>query len=261
MLTIALGALLGLLMGICGAGGALLAGPLLILGIGLSPHEAVPIALIAICMGASASVFGSLRRDEVRYRAALLIALCSLPFSLVGLATGRHLPHALLQALLLLVLGGTLLQQVCLSEQSERAAAKPVCRVDARTGHLIWSRATTLTMSSLGSVMGFTSGLLGVGGGFIAVPWLRRYTALPAASIFATALFVIALISFGGIVGAWYSGEHLPAQLTALFASGVLAGVVSGRLLSPHLSDRHVRTLLAAALALAIAGLLRSMGR
>ena len=255
LITTLLGILLGVLLGTCGAGGGLLAVPMLILGAGLSPHEAVPISLIAICMGASAGALDGFRRHEVRYRAALLVAACSLPFSLAGLATGRHLPHTLLQALLLLILGGTLWQQVWLSEQAERREARPVCHVDRHSGRFIWNRSTTVTMSTLGSVMGFTSGLLGVGGGFIAVPWLRRYTALPPTSVFATSLFVIALTSFGGVMGAWASGQHPPAALTTSFSLGVLAGVVCGRLLSPHLREHHSRGLFALTLALAIVGL------
>lgn len=254
------GALLGLIMGVCGAGGGLLAVPILMLGAGLSPHAAVPISLVAICIGASAGALDGFRRGQVRYRAATLVAACSLPFSLAGLEAGRHLPHLLLQTLLMAVLLGTLLQQVLLSEHKELRASRPRCALDQHSGRFIWNRAATVTLSSLGSVMGFTSGLLGIGGGFIAVPWLRRYTPLPSQSIFATSLFIIALISFVGILGAWASGERPPATLTLYFSLGVFTGVLAGRMCSRMLAEPHVRAVFALSLGLAIAGMLLRPG-
>ncbi|MNI98503.1 Sulfite exporter TauE/SafE [compost metagenome] len=49
-------------------------------------------------------------------------------------------------------------------------------------------------------------GLLGVGGGFVIIPALTRYTNLVMKSIVATSLAVIDLVSIGGVAAAAISG-------------------------------------------------------
>ena len=60
-------------------------------------------------------------------------------------------------------------------------------------GRLRWTAPCAWAQAGTGAVSGVLSGLLGVGGGFVIVPSLSRFTNLQMRSIVATSLAVIAL--------------------------------------------------------------------
>ena len=67
MLIMILGALVGLLLGLTGAGGGILAIPALTLGVGWTLVEATPVALLAVGVAASVGAIDGLRKGLVRY--------------------------------------------------------------------------------------------------------------------------------------------------------------------------------------------------
>ena len=88
----AIGIVIGLVLGLTGAGGSILAVPLLMAGMGWSLVSAAPVALIAVFASASVGAWSAWRRDIVRYRAALLMATLGLLLAPAGLAAARWLP-------------------------------------------------------------------------------------------------------------------------------------------------------------------------
>ena len=95
-----------------------------------------------------------------------------------------------------------------------------------------------------GSVAGFLSGLLGVGGGFVIVPALKRYTDLPVQSIVATSLGVLAIISAGGTLFSAVSG-NLNLALAAPFSLGALVGLLMGRAFGKKISGPRLQQIFA----------------
>jgi uncharacterized membrane protein YfcA len=95
-----------------------------------------------------------------------------------------------------------------------------------------------------GGVAGFLSGLLGVGGGFVIVPALKRYTDLPVQSIVATSLGVLAVISAGGAVFSAASG-NLDLLLAAPFSLGALAGLLIGTAFGKKISGPRLQQIFA----------------
>jgi uncharacterized membrane protein YfcA len=98
-----------------------------------------------------------------------------------------------------------------------------------------------LPFVSIGAFTGFMTGLLGVGGGFVIVPMLRRFTNMSMHGIVATSLMVIALVGSGGVVAAVVHGIVLPLQTTALFALATAIGMLLGRQLAAHTVERHIQ--------------------
>jgi len=83
---------------------------------------------------------------------------------------------------------------------------------------------------SIGSVVGFVSGLTGVGGGvFLAPILIVLHWASPKQSAALSAPFILAN-SVTGLAGALYSGQ-MPSGQTWLYAIGTLAGAMVGTLL------------------------------
>jgi len=85
------------------------------------------------------------------------------------------------------------------------------------------------------------TGLLGVGGGFIIVPMLRKFTDIPMHGIVATSLMVIALVGSGGVLSAVAHGSSLPYGVAVPFTVATATGMVGGRFASHRMSARHVQ--------------------
>ena len=86
MLTVAgLGLIVGIVLALTGAGGGILAVPLLIFGVGLGVAQAAPTGLLAVGMAAALGAGVGLKAGTVRYKAALLIAAVGMLFSPLGI--------------------------------------------------------------------------------------------------------------------------------------------------------------------------------
>ncbi len=84
------------------------------------------------------------------------------------------------------------------------------------------------------------TGLLGVGGGFVMVPALRRATNLPMESIVATSLAVIALVSCAAVTSSAASG-HLDSPVALPFSIGAVCGMLGRRLVARRAGGRRSR--------------------
>ncbi|WP_455733370.1 TSUP family transporter, partial [Burkholderia stabilis] len=160
-------------------------------------------------------------------------------------------------ALTMLVVAGRLLRQA-LRNAPVDADASPLCvgRVNPDTGRLVWSWPVGLTLASTGAVTGLMTGLLGVGGGFVIVPMLRKFTNVSMHGVVATSLMVIALVGTGGVFATLVSGTRAPLDVTLWFAVATAFGMAAGRGASRYLAARHVQAGFAAVLVCVALGLL-----
>ena len=91
ILELGLGLLIGLIMALTGAGGGILAVPLLVFGAQLSVAEAGPVGLVAVGIAAALGAALGLKTGIVRYRAALLMAGTGVLLSPLGILLARRL--------------------------------------------------------------------------------------------------------------------------------------------------------------------------
>lgn len=240
-----LGILVGILMGLTGAGGGILSVPLLVFFLGLPIAEAAPIALCAVALASSIGAILGLRAGILRYKAAGFMAIFGLALSPVGLWLAPRIPNAPLQilfSLTLLYVAIHLLSQARnqIKGIPEENRKPPPCLVNPVIGKLQWTLPCARALMLAGSLAGFLSGLLGVGGGFVIVPALKRYTDLPVKSIVATSLGVLAIITSGGAIFSAVSGS-LNVLVAAPFAFAALGGLLIGLLLGKKLSGPHTQ--------------------
>lgn len=235
-----LGSVVGLILALTGAGGAIVAVPLLIFGLHLSVSQAAPVALLAVGLSAGLGSVLGLREGKVRYKAAALMALCGVALSPLGVWAAHRVPNTPLTVLFAMVLAHVAIRMFLQARATAPAApsprhAAPPCHLDTVRGKLIWTLPCARTLASWGAAAGLLSGLLGVGGGFVIVPALRRATDLPMQTIAATSLAVIALVSVGGVLASAIGG-HVDWHIALPFAAGALAGMLTGRGFSRHLA-------------------------
>lgn len=245
LISIALGGVVGFLLSLTGAGGAILSVPLLGFGLHLTVPQAGPIGLLAVCLASAIGGLLGLRAGILRYRAASFIALFGLILSPLGIWLAQRIPNQPLSigfASILMIVATRLLIAAYREMQGTRKKTlrPPPCQLNQSIGKLIWTVPCARSLAFAGALAGFFSGLLGVGGGFIIVPSLKRFTDLPVQSIVATSLGVLTIVSFGNVAIASLTGNMLwPIALP--FASGALAGMLCGQRISKRISGPRLQ--------------------
>lgn len=240
-----LGIFVGILMGLTGAGGGILSVPLLVFFLHLKVAEAAPIALTAIAISAGVGAFLGFKSNLLRYKAAGFMAIIGLALSPAGLWLAQRIPN---QPLLILFSCTLFFVSVRLYLEARReilgikppAQKPPPCLINPEHGKLTWNVPCARALLFSGGLAGFLSGLLGVGGGFIIVPALKRYTDLPVQSIVATSLGVLAIISSGSALVSAATG-NLTLDIATPFSLGALGGLLMGRGLGKKLSGPRVQ--------------------
>jgi uncharacterized membrane protein YfcA len=243
LLSAGLGMLVGLIMGLTGAGGGILAVPLLAFGLHLTVPEAGPIGLMAVGLAAATAAVVGLRANRVRYRAAALIAGTGILAAPAGVWLSRQLDTHILSivfAVVLLFVSYKSFKDGRRTAQPLPSRRAPPCIRAEASGRFVWTTQCAVRLSLAGGLAGLLSGLLGVGGGFVMVPALQRYTDLTMQSVIATSLAVIALISLTGVVTSMSSG-HFNFAVGIPFTGGTLAGMVIGGAIAPRLASKHLK--------------------
>ena len=241
MLAAVLGAVIGGVLAMTGAGGGILAVPVLIFGLGLSMTQAAPVGLLAVALAASVGALLGLKQGVVRYKAAVFISSIGIVAAPLGLHLAQRIPNKPLALVFSVVLVDTSVRMLRnASREIRNGCAAPrrevlPCVLNPAKGRLRWTLPCARVLALTGITSGLLSGLLGVGGGFVIIPALTRYTNLEMKSIVATSLSVIALVSIGGVTAAAISGV-MYWQVAIPFSGGSVLGLFAGRQLAHKLA-------------------------
>ncbi|MCA0144109.1 sulfite exporter TauE/SafE family protein [Blastococcus sp. LR1] len=241
---VGLGLVIGALVGLLGGGGSILAVPALVLLAGQDLQQAVATSLVMVGITALVALLPRLRAGQVGWRIGLLFGAAGAATAFAGAAANRLLPDAVTLALFvaLMVAAGVRMLQ-------EEPAIGTACSVDG--GRVNWHRCLPRTLAG-GLAIGFLTGLLGVGGGFLIVPVLVLALGLPMSTAVGTSLLVVAINSAAGFLA--HAGDAaLDVPTTVAFtAPAVVAALAAGRLAARVDTDRLRRWF--AWLVLAVAG-------
>lgn len=155
---LAIGAIGGLFSGLFGVGGGFIMVPLMMAWLRFDQRRASATSLLAIIPPAalSASLYGA--RGQIDLLAAAIIAVGAIAGTPLGALLLRRISLAWLKWLFIAGLLASALRLVIVAPE--------------RGGVLEYGLATVLGLIALGVLMGVLAGLLGVGGGIVAVPVL-----------------------------------------------------------------------------------------
>ena len=201
-ISIVLGLIVGFILALSGAGGGIFAIPLLVFGLHLNLTQAAPIALLAVMSAASVGAIQGLNKGIVRYKTALLMAAFGIAFAPLGVWLAKHAPTqylSLMFALILVYIATRMWHRDFNKVYDNANNPPPACALNLATSKLFWTAHCTKRLVVTGSAAGLLSGLLGVGGGFVIVPSLRKVSNFDTQTIIATSLAVIALVSAGSV--------------------------------------------------------------
>jgi uncharacterized membrane protein YfcA len=228
--ALVLGAVIGLLLGLLGGGGSILAVPALVYGAGQPLATAVPTSLVVVGISSAVALLPRLRAGQIRWRIAALVGAAGAAAAFAGAAVNRLLdPRAVLIGFAALMV----------------AVALGMLRGDGETGGdcalpgggVNWRGCLPKSVGT-GLAVGFLTGLFGVGGGFLLVPAFVLLLGLPMATAAGTSLVVIVLNSAAGFAA--HAGDAaIDYGITAAFTLAAITGsLTAGRLATRLPADR-----------------------
>ncbi|WP_285486347.1 sulfite exporter TauE/SafE family protein [Amycolatopsis taiwanensis] len=232
-LAVVFGAVIGLTLGLLGAGGSILAVPALVYGVGQPLQTAIPTSLAVVALSSLGGLVPRGRRTSVQWPVALVFGVAGTPAAFGGTALGRLFPQRWLLlafAALMVVVAVRMLRG-----GENRAGA---CRTQG--GGVNWRTCLPKALAA-GTVVGLLTGLFGVGGGFVIVPALSLLLGLGAQQAVATSLVVVLINSVAGLVAHASAAGELDFTVLLLFAgASLLVSIVAARL-STTLNPATVR--------------------
>lgn len=239
LITAALGAVIGVVLAVTGAGAGVLAVPLMVFVLHLPLQQAAPAALASVGVASAVGAVLGLREGIVRYRAAGLIGAMGMVAAPLGVALAQRVPARPLMAVFAGVLA-LVAWRMARPAAPDAPRPPPVCVMDPADGRLRWNLRCARMLAGTGATSGFMSGLLGVGGGFVIVPSLLRFSDIEMRHIQATTLAVIALVSISGTAAAAWQGS-LPLGVALPFAAAAIVSQLLARPLARRLPARRLQ--------------------
>jgi uncharacterized membrane protein YfcA len=244
-LALGSGGVIGLVLGLIGGGGSILAVPLLVYAVGIqSPHVAIGTAAFAVAVNAAAGLALHARRTKVRWPCALVFSAAGVGGAIAGAALGKAVDGQKLLALfglIMIVVGLAMLRP-------KPSASSPSPWLSRENARRLLPR-----LALLGAGVGLVSGFFGIGGGFLIVPGLMIAAGMDLKE--ATGASLIAVLAFGLGSATSYAWSGLVDWPTAaLLIAGGAAGSVAGTRLNAMLGKRRHALGLLFAIFLMLAG-------
>ncbi len=232
-LALGLGLLIGVTLGALGGGGSILTVPVLVYLLDLSPQSATTASLVIVGVASAVAAVGHARGHRVRWRAGAAFGVVGVPASLLGTRLNAAAdPDVLLVsfAALMLVAATAMLAKTLGPSRSDGTAGDDE-QADGSTSRL----ATAVKVAVAGLVVGFLTGFLGVGGGFVIVPALVLALRYDMPTAVGTSLLVISLNSGVALLARGAQGS-LPWDLIVPFTLAAVAGSFGGERVADRVS-------------------------
>ena len=255
LLALAVGVVVGAVMGALGGGGAIIAIPALIFLLDQSPQDATTASLVIVGLTALVGVAQHHRGGRVRFADGTLFALLGAAGAVLGarVAIGADPDLVLALFALLLVAVATVMWRRAGPGASPRPDRDRGPWLRVRPWHLDARRGFLVLVVASG--VGVLTGFFGVGGGFAIVPALTLVLGLPIRVAVGTSLWVIALTSAVSL-SARLGGGALALEwgLVAAFTAAAMAGSLAGGRVADRVDARLLQRGFAVLLVLVAVG-------
>lgn len=227
----------GIVLGLFGSGGSIIALPALMYLLHVEPKSAIAMSLGVVAVTATVSGLDNWRRGLVDVRVALVFGLFGVAGTFAGARLGLLTPVVVQLGLFALVMYAAAWRMLKPAKVVSAVATGGVVSTAGGTAVLGGCRdffspcMAHIALHGIG--VGILTGLVGVGGGFLIVPALVLLSGIPMKTAVGTSLAIVAAKSYAGFIG-YMSG--VPIDWAVM--GGFTAVTVAGSFLGAHFSMR-----------------------
>lgn len=221
----------GLVLGLLGSGGSILALPTMVFCFGIQPVKATAYSLFIIGTTAVVGTFQNLRNKLVDLKTALLFGI---PAVIAIVITRKQILPALPPTIHFgdkLVFEKNIFIMILFSILMILASIPMIRGVKERAGA---KRPRPGILMFFGALVGFISGMVGAGGGFLIIPALSIFMKVPIKSAIATSIMVVSINSLAGFMAELTRPEinldwKFLITFTVISAVGLFTGMALNR--------------------------------
>jgi uncharacterized membrane protein YfcA len=225
--------LIGITLGLIGGGGSILTVPILVYLFQIDPENATSYSLFIVGITALVGSYRHFKLENLQVKSALFFAIPSV-FSLlfVRKLVLPNIPEMLFSSHQLEVTKNLLIMIVF----AILMIAASISMIRKSKGDHIKSTLNIPRLVFIGFLVGFVTGFLGAGGGFLIIPALLFFANLPMKQAVGTSLLIICINSIIGFTGDLINGISINYQLLLTITAIAIVGMLIGTQLSNHSS-------------------------
>ena len=230
--------IIGLTLGLIGGGGSILAVPILVYLFHINPEQATSYSLFIVGITAMVGSYSHYKLGNLKIKAALVFALPSvlsllfvrdviLPripsivFTVNSFEVSKNLMIMIVFAFLMI--------------------AASISMIRRSTPKEIVIRDGSIRIAAIGLLVGFITGFLGAGGGFLIIPALLFFANLPMKQAIGTSLLIIFINSLIGFAGDVLKGNEIHYELLLTISAIALIGMFIGTYLSKKIDGAKLK--------------------
>lgn len=234
--------IIGLVMGLLGGGGSVLGVPILVYLLLVNPVTATAYSLFIVGTTALFGLLGKIKQGLVNYKIGLIFGLPSL--IMVYITRRFILPmipehimtigeFQLSKSIFIMVLFAFMMIAAAVLMIKGRKEVKSVAKD--------MNIKTMLIIGLDGMIVGFLTGLVGAGGGFLIIPALVILFGLDMKIAVGTSLFIITMKSLVGFIGDMQTDIVIDWKLLLTFTFISIIGIFIGNYLTRFISSNKLK--------------------
>ncbi len=234
-LAILAGATTGIVLGIFGSGGSIIAMPALLYLLHVEAKQAIAMSLGIVAVTATLSAIDHWRRGNVDLKVSAVFGLFGVIGTFGGAKLGVYTPTVVQLTLFALVMYAAAWKMLRPRPVPKLATAgePPLdedAAISAHMGHI--------ALHGIG--VGVLTGLVGVGGGFLIVPALVLLSGIPMKRAVGTSLAIVAAKSYAGFAG-YFGAVPIDWALMGSFTAVTVVGSFAGTRIAHRFSQEMLK--------------------
>ena len=232
--------LMGIVLGTIGAGGSILILPILVYFIGINPTLATSYSLIIVGFTALVGSIKYIKNNQINLIVSLTFVIPSL---LTIYLTRRYFVPMFPDSINLgqLIFTKDFMIMILFSLLMFIAAYLMIFSKETSSNIFNSKLYKNSKIVLEGSLVGFFTGIIGAGGGFLIIPALVIFSGLNMKTAVGTSLFIIFIKSFVGFIGDVQTGININFTLIVIIVLCASSGILIGTKFSKNISSNYLK--------------------